>query len=135
MLEFKEQRDRDFMASCRRARRELMACRNDFHTPDIVRHAIASPAPAYYVGHKYALRMLSHYANGGLPSSTAGEKLMMWSEIALRVEQHLQRNRHHSTGEALAAVLTTGHAGRFFISEKYALRLYYRLSRDKSYRL
>lgn len=130
MLEYVKERDRDFMESCRRAKRELLASDGEIDVMSVIRRAIYGGAPSYYVGFERAERMLRRYESGRMPSTARTEKTLMWSELSERVGDHMRRHRLRRRGSAIAMVLAEGNAGRYFISETYALRLYYRLQHD-----
>ncbi len=127
MLEFINQRNTDFITACRRERARLVSSGSCPGNRDIVRHAINGGAPSYYVSHQYASRMLSLLETDRLPQSISAEKRKMWNDIAASVETAMTCHRFRRRTNALAAVLTGSTAQRFYISETYGLRLFYRL--------
>lgn len=125
MFESMETRDRDFLTVCRNIGRNcngerLTSCR-------LVKRAVETAAPGYYVTFDYAYRMLRLLRNGRIPAGYSRIKLQQWEEIRDKVDKVKTCYGMRDDATALGMVLAGGRASRFFISHDYALRLYRRL--------
>lgn len=83
--------------------------------------AALSPAPAYYCTFDYALRMLRVLRHGRL-TLRRDRRLELWTELNRRVSR-LMESRSMTLPEALANVLSAGHASQFFIAPATAASL------------
>lgn len=83
--------------------------------------AALSPAPAYYCTFDYALRILRVLRHGRL-TLRRDRRLELWTELNRRVIR-LMESRSMTLPEALANVLSAGHASQFFISPATAATL------------
>lgn len=107
------QRDMDLRLA---ARRILGAHRGRVLTFErLVDLTIASPAPSYYLSSTYAVRMLSLYRNGHLPSTVTPLRRMMWDELEGRVQSTRRHYRLQLLSTAVDYVLATGNASRFYV--------------------
>lgn len=131
MFEYKDLRDEDFMKACRRSVSDLHDEGRTPTTLEIVRRAINSEAPSFYVSYDYARRMLRRYRRNRLSPAIGGEKRMLWHDIDTQVELMKSTHRFATCGQALAAVLTSCTASRFYISEGYALKLFFQIRRRR----
>lgn len=115
------QRDRDFIAACRRyitasGKQPLTAAK-------IASAAAASPAPSYYITYDYAMRKLNE------PTDTADTpSAQRMADIRQRVER-LMQSRGLEQRHALSLVLADTSPKGFFLSESTAVRLFHRLRR------
>lgn len=125
MLSLIETRNRHFLEACRRIIDSLPAGAH-ISLPEIAAKAAASPAPHYYCTFTYALRMLRLLRHGRLPLRN-DRRRMMWEELNVKTAIVMAR-RGCRLPEALADVLASHSASRFFISSETALSLVYRLS-------
>lgn len=119
------QRDRDFMAMCRRLMDDpglsLRSARQ------LAAEAVKQQAPLYYVTYDYALRALRSLRKAGQLPGKNEEGKRKWAEIERRVGE-MERRLGLSDGDALSRVLSGG-ASSFFISAPTALRLFHRIRR------
>lgn len=115
-----QQRRRDFLRACVRAKSELATQQGKLSALAVARRAINTPAPGYYIEHEYARKVLyTYYSRGTLPAST-DQRRAMWLELIDRVD-HLREQGWNVT-DALSRVLAIGEASRFFIAESTAMR-------------
>lgn len=129
MKKLQEQRHRDFIAACVRARRDLMAGGVKATDRQVAREALRGGAPGYYVEFEYALGVLYTYYNTGmLPASQQGRQAL-WRELIAKVNR--RRRLGESTRSALQRTLSGESASQFFIAESTAIREY-RLHRRRS---
>lgn len=122
MLEYIEQRDRDFTARCRELRKGLRPGERVTRR-ELVERAIGGGAPCYYLTFDYAYRMLRDYRRGRLPPRYNRLKTQMLQELARKTDSYKQSTGCTADTEALSVVLARGAASRFFISPDYAIRL------------
>lgn len=120
-----EKRNSDFLAAVRStARRELQAGR-PLESRRLVRQALASPAPAYYVSADYVMRRLNRMRSGRATCRNP-QRLAMLDEIREKFDR--LRAEHPDADRLTLLDDMLGHDGpgasRFFIGEEYALRLY-----------
>ncbi len=128
MFESLETRDRDFLRTYSRLRKR---CRGERLTASqLVKRAVETEAPSYYVTFDYAYRMLRLLRNGRIPRRYSDIKRQQWEEIKNRVDSTRKRYRMRDDSSALSLVLADGRASRFFISPAYALRLLQNLNQN-----
>ncbi|MCM1484220.1 MAG: hypothetical protein NC043_07775 [Muribaculaceae bacterium] len=126
---YQRMRDADFM---RVMQQEIALTDGRLTQAQAAERAVTHPAPSYYVGMPYALRVLRHIRRTGVMPWHGTGHGRRWVEIVRRVDAI--RLRHGvSDPEALARVLAEGHASSFFIEPGTALRLYHRLRRRHSH--
>ena len=89
----------------------------------IIEQTINSEAPGYYITYDYALRLLRQYRHRKLPRNYSALKRDMVIEIARKVNKLMELQQGYTEGEALAMVLASGNASRFFISPISARRI------------
>ena len=89
----------------------------------IIKQTINSEAPGYYITYDYARRLLRQYRHRKLPRNYSALKRDMITEIARKVNKLMESQQGYTEGEALAMVLASGNASRFFISPISARRI------------
>lgn len=118
-------RNKDFLAVCKRiveeSRGERLTSRR------LVKRAIESNAPSYYVTFDYAYRMLRRMRNGTLPRDYNRIRKRQWEEIMMKVDRVKESYGMRDDATALGMVLAGGRASGFFISHEYGLKLYRKL--------
>ena len=90
---------------------------------NIIEQTINSEAPGYYITYDYARRLLRQYRRRKLPRNYNALKRDMVIEIARKVNKLMESQQGYTEGEALAMVLASGNASRFFISPISARRI------------
>ena len=130
MFENIRQRNTDLMQAIRTAKRRLSAgAGGGMTTMDVMRLAVTLPAPGYYVAFDTALRATGEVLRG--KRATGSElRQRQWEEIAAKVRREMERGNLRLT-EAVARVITTGGASRFFISPTRALSIYHEEMRHR----
>lgn len=119
-----EQRNSDFLQAVRRVARRKLDKGERLQTHSLVKEALASPAPSYYVTAEYIWRRIKDRAKGY--DIAPGPRRDMLDEIAGRLDE--ARGLHPETDPfaLLDDILGPqgGGASRFFIGQEYALRLF-----------
>lgn len=90
---------------------------------NIIEQTINSEAPGYYITYDYARRLLRQYRRRKLPRNYNALKRDMVTEIARKVNKLMESQQDYTESEALAMVLASGGASRFFISPISARRI------------
>lgn len=124
--EFRETRDADFKRAVGRVMTETRGER--LTMGDAVRRAIKGGAPYFYISYDYAYRHLSLYRRG---LKRGGKREAMWAEIDRRVRELGERRRGAPVSRLLAEVLMQGRATRFFITERYGMRVFNELGVER----
>lgn len=115
----KELRDNDFRERCLQIFRELEAEGTAPSLRRVVRRAIDSPAPSYYISSEYAYSRLCGKAP--LPEGDS-PRARMWREIAAAVAEVRER-RGCCLTRALGTVLNFGRPSSFFLSMEEGMRI------------
>lgn len=92
--------------------------------------AAASPAPEFYITFGHAYKILSRMRRLGLAMPRDGNQAV-YADLYDRVDT-LMRRRRCQMSEALALVLATGNAPRFYLTPKSAVFLYSTLAGRRS---
>lgn len=129
MSDLRETRDRDFKRECRRQTALALERGETPTVADIIRRAVASPAPGYYLDYDYALTTLYRVRNGMI--HRRAEKRLMWEELTRKVDRLMSEGDHESMAEALNQVLADEGASRYFITPGYGRKLYEQLRRNR----
>lgn len=129
MSDLRDIRDRDFKRECRRQTALALGRGETPTVADIIKRAVSSPAPGYYLDYDYALTTLYRVRNGMTHSRT--EKRLMWEELARKVDQLMSQGSHQSIADALNQVLADEGASRYFITPGYGKKLYEQLRRNR----
>lgn len=126
MLYNYEQRNSDFIFAVRRAARRKLSLGLELKSLDLVREALYSPAPRWYLSTEYTWRRLKLLKAGKLPGADSSLRTAMLIEL----DGHLQRlcaSHPEADPYGLLDDILSGHGprpSRFFIGEEYALRLF-----------
>lgn len=128
-----DQRNSDFLRAVRRAARRSLENGSRLVARDLVREALALPAPAWYLSTDYAWRRLKLLRAGKLLPAPGSLRRLMLEEL----DGHLsEASRRLPTADPYALLddILSGNGplpSRFFISEEYALRLFTGSARRK----
>jgi len=90
---------------------------------------VAEPAPEYYITLSRAEKLLRLYRDNRLPATTRESTWALAAELSQRVNDELARGVVTTLTAALARVLVTGRASRFFVTPYYAGRIVAAVSR------
>ena len=123
MLNLIQKRNRDFIDASRKV---IASMKNNNEThfmtfAEIARRTAASPAPAYYVTHEYALRVLRVMRHGRL-GMRRDRRREMFQELDNKVSV-MQMRTGMSLPDALWHILENCPASSFFINPTTAIRL------------
>lgn len=116
-----EERDRDFLSACEKVKRS--AGRRYVSIASVAKEAILQPARSFYLSAGETGRLLRKNIHQ-LPVSRAKQDL--WIELARRYHD-LQRQYPNESIDAIARRIEVQGAPRFYMTPKYAVRLYYKL--------
>lgn len=90
----------------------------------LIRTMLLSCRPRYDVSYDYALRMMHTMLRDNKECPAKGMKRRMWQEIKQHVESVIAR-RQCPIADAVAEVLATKRASRYFLSYKQASKIIY----------
>lgn len=122
MLNPRQQRDIDYLQSRRQVIHQWP--KGIPLTPRaIARATIAAGAPRYYVSHLRALRALRLMRRGCTVGRNGSPIHSQWLEIRSKVDQIRAAAPWLDDNRALARLLSTATASRYFLTENYAMRL------------
>lgn len=124
-LEFKEERDRDFLASYDSVIKKHGKNAPYLKRDELLLEAIMRPAKRFYVSEEQSFRIITKMLKGKNPGLRNPLKLQMYKEILLRVKQELDRS-NRSIVEIIDIVINQS-APRFYIDLKSARILHYKL--------
>lgn len=124
MLEYLNQRNRDFIEAVNRVLRDGRHLKKSLR--ECVELAAESPAPEYYVTYSHVMARLPGRGSGRLPVSGKTRRSAMWREIIGRADEICERTGCRRT-EAVARVLADGNASSFFLTPSTAWVLYHEI--------
>lgn len=116
------QRDKDFRLRCCEIYREQQAMGLSPDLREVVRRAIATPPPAFYVDSCYAYNKILRLLRNGTASVPASPAGCMWLELVALVRAELLR-RPGSISRATDYVLNFRHPSAFHISLATGMRI------------
>lgn len=125
-------RESHFMSEVRRRISRAVAERRRPVLTEICRQAARAKAPGYYVSFDYARRRLREVVSDDgtrlTPEASAdrSERGRMMAEIARKCLRRRLRRPGLSLSDALTQVLAFSTASCFFMSDAYALKVYYK---------
>ena len=124
-LEFKEQRDRDFLASYDSVIKKYGKKAPFLKRDELLLEAITCPAKRFYVSEEQSFRIITKMLKGQSIGIRNPLKLQMYKEIFLRVKQELEGSSLPIV-EIIENVINQS-APRFYIDLKSARILHYKL--------
>ncbi len=96
---------------------------------DIINKVVSMPAPKFYVNYETAYKFVGRALNDKLPAGNRGSRRQMWHDLASRVSAVRTCYPHISLGLALVYVMDVEGAPSFYLTQKSATALYYKLKR------
>lgn len=128
--QMRRMRDREFLQQYREEVNRMLAHGEPLVRRTAVNRALQNGKPLFYLSFTRAYNvMLIYKATGDVPLKE-GALREMWLEIARNLDETMLANDRLTMPQALARVLATAHASRFFISETYAYKLLYRIVKE-----
>lgn len=115
------QRNKDFVNA---VHLEMYAGEKGLRIEDAVARAIMRPAPSYYVDFTTIERMIPLMMKRPRKVRTSPLRQLMWEEIFDKARSLRRRESHLTERQALARVVTSQSASRFFISVNTGLDIY-----------
>lgn len=118
-------RNRAFMEQCRKSARSLRMRGRRPSEAEIVRHALAQPAPRYFVDFYRATHILKNFDMKGRRNSRSYAGSRQWEDMAHDLAA-LRAQHPRASVNRLILDLCTGRAGRprFYMSARRALELF-----------
>lgn len=123
-MQYTQQRNRDFVARCRRIIAESRAAGTPLGVRQAVMRAIYAGAPSFYIGFDSAygrvLDVLRTPPDQRLRDTARRQRMTVLAE---RIEKRLARNPLMRYATALTIELTSTRAPRFYITPVYGMRI------------
>ncbi len=120
-------RNRDFMNEVGRQKKRLISQGANPSVDDLIRAAVAAPAPNYYLCYDYALRQVGRHVRNERFSRS--RRHAMIAELADKCREVRRRHPRLTLGQALARLLNDEPASSFFLSFAQGRKIYYRMRR------
>ena len=129
--EMTQLRDAELLRDYRQHLNAAMKRGGEINRMDVIRETLCQSTPRYYLNFDQAYSVMSQIKRHGSPMRKLTLKRQMWLEIYGKVQAEIQANHRLTVTQALARVLISGHASRYFISEQYAYRYLYTVQHEK----
>lgn len=120
-------RDEELLRDYREKLNKAMNSGEEINRHKIIKDVLYNCHPRYYLNFDQAYNVMSQIKNHGLPSRKLSLKQKMWLEIYDKVQKLITKHPDLAVHAALARVLLTERASRYFISEEYAYKYLYRV--------
>lgn len=127
-LYYKEERDRDLFEAYNTLLKSLGRGAN-FSREEIVRRVVYSVAPRFYISYEEARRNVKRIMSGRSPRCASSTRIAMYNDLANLLASYLRRRPRTTFNDALCAVLAEKRAPRFYLSERSALLIIYRIQK------
>ena len=95
----------------------------------VIRRVVYSVAPRFYISYEEARRNVKRIFSGQSPRCASAVRIAMYNDLANLLASYLRRRPRTTFNEALCAVLAEKPAPRFYLSERSALLIIYRMQR------
>ncbi len=128
-LYYKEERDRDLFRAYNDALKSLGKEAVNMPREKVVRHVVYSVAPRFYISYEEARRNVKRIFSGRSPRCASPIRIEMYNDLANLLASYLRRRPRSSFNDALCSVLAEKQAPRFYLSERSALLIIYRMQR------
>ncbi len=123
-------RNRELLRDYRKALKDAYKNNPEINRRDIVRRVLLDGKPRYYVDFDHAYNVIMHINSKSHVSKKTRLKQAMWLEIYHKVKAEQEKRPSLSLSCALARVLASERASRYFISENYAYKYLYTVCRE-----
>lgn len=123
-------RNRELLRDYRRALKEAYHSGRPINRRDLVKRVLLENRPRYYVNFDHAYNTIVHIDSRSEVSKKTRLKQAMWLEIYQKVKSEQKKHPSLSLSNALARVLATERASRYYISEAYAYKYLYSVCRQ-----
>ena len=128
-LYYKEERDCDLYEAYNKVLKSLGMAPLDTPREKVVHRVVYSVAPRFYISYEEARRNVKRIMSGRPPRCMSAVRTEMYNDLANLLAGYLRRRPRASFNEALGAVLAEKPAPRFYLSERAALLIIYRMQR------
>lgn len=126
---FKGERDRDFLQAYHEALRSFGKKAPFVSRTEVIRKALNSGSPRFYVTYEEARRNVRRLMNNRPISCRNRHKLEMYHELTRLVEEYMKRKPRAVFNDALFTILAEYKAPRFYMGEESAQVLLYKLQK------
>lgn len=123
-------RNKELLRDYREKLHEAFESDKPLNRKEIVRLVLLEGKPHYYVCFDHAYNIMMKLNTTGKVSKKTLLKQQMWKEIHEKVKKMMSDNPGLAMHNALARVLVTERASRYYISEVYAYRYLYKLCHE-----
>lgn len=123
-------RNRELLRDYRRELKEAFNNNAEINRRELIRKVLLDGKPLYYVNFDHAYNVIMHINCHNEVSKKTQLKRAMWMEIYHKVKAEQEKRPSLSLSSALARVLATERASRYFISEAYAYKYLYSVCRE-----
>lgn len=128
MLFYLNERNIDFYNACKKVRDKYKG--NYLSVSEITRLAILTPAESFYLLPKECIKIINKAINNEPINLRHESKIELHKEICRRYFQLSKENTELKPYE-IAKIISDQNAPRFYISEKTAKEIYYKMVKDK----
>ena len=123
-------RNRELLRDYKQALKDAYQGSAGINRRELVRKVLLGGKPLYYVDFDHAYNVIMHINQHSIVSKKTRLKQAMWMEIYHKVKAQQEKRPSLSLSGALARVLATERASRYFISEGYAYKYLYTVCRQ-----
>ena len=127
--ELTKMRDAELLRDYRSKLGEAMKRGGEINRRRIVEEVLASGRPRYYLQFTQAYNVMTRINHRGITGRKLTLKNEMWLEIYEKMRKTMTENEGLVMHEALARVLQSERASRYFITPRYAYRYIYDVQR------
>lgn len=127
--ELTKMRDAELLRDYRSKLGEAMKRGGEINRRQIVEEVLATGRPRYYLQFTQAYNVMTRINHRGITGRKLTLKNEMWLEIYEKMRKTMAENEGLVMHEALARVLQSERASRYFITPRYAYRYIYDVQR------
>lgn len=123
-------RNKELLRDYRRVLNEAYESNQPINRHDIIKKVLLESRPHYYVNFDHAYNVIMHINSKNEVAKKTRLKQNMWIEIYHKVKETQEKQPSLTLSSALARVLATERASRYYISEAYAYKYLYNVCRQ-----
>lgn len=123
-------RNRELLRDYKRALKEAYRSNAEINRRELIRKVLLEGKPLYYVNFDHAYNVIMHINCRNEVTKKTHLKRAMWMEIYHKVKAEQEKRPSLSLSSALARVLASERASRYYISEAYAYKYLYTVCRE-----
>ncbi|MDR2917852.1 MAG: hypothetical protein LBV72_00595 [Tannerella sp.] len=122
-MEYREDRDKEFLKACKNILKESGEC---LSVIELVKKAIHTPASSFFISEREIGKIIRE--ERGNPRSDAKSEM---HHVIKRRHNKMKENFPNSKAEGIAKIIAYQEAPRFYITESTARKLYYQLKKKR----